>query len=137
MTTSANLPSPGAPIVGPDGQLSPVWFSFFMAIFNRTGGTGEPVDVSGLQTSIEVQGKEIDELFRLEGANVAAPLVSALLQRVIALEMAVQSTVPVLSTAPQSLPDAVPVTRASSTLPDPVAARPADSTTDIYKLVNS
>jgi hypothetical protein len=114
-----------------------VWFSFFMAIFNRTGGTGEPVDVSGLQTSIEVQGKEIDELFRLEGANVAAPLVSALLQRVIALEMAVQSTVPVLSAAPQSLPDAVPVTRASSTLPDPVAARPADSTTDIYKLVNS
>lgn len=123
MTTSATLPNPGAPIVGPDGRLSPVWFGFLLSLYNRTGGTGAGVDVSALQAAIEAQSKEVDSLFMLEGANVSAPLVSALLERVIALEIAIHGVVPATR-------------KTDDILPDPVAVPPKDSATDIYKMVS-
>lgn len=133
--TSANFPA-GDPL-DPQGRLTPQWRMFFLALFNRTGGTGQTVDISTLQTSIANQGKEISDLFMLEGANASVALVGALMQRVAQLETAVQSIVPVSRAVPASLPDPVTIRTATATsLPEPVQTSPKDPTTDIYKMVS-
>lgn len=134
--TSANFPNPGSPIVGPDGRLSPEWYGFFLSLFNRTGGTGTPPDLTTLQNQLTAQEAEISDLFVLGNSQIAASLVGALLSRVVTLEMALQGVVPVRQATPQTLPEAVPVSRTSQALPDPVAIRQKDNATDIYKMVS-
>jgi hypothetical protein len=133
--TSANFPA-GDPL-DPQGRLTPQWRMFFLALFNRSGGAGNPVDLSTLQDAIAQQGKTMNDLFMLEGANASVALVGALVQRVAALEMALQSVVHVSRAADAHLPDAVPVFRQTQPLPDAVPVRGADSAADLYKLVNS
>ncbi|CAJ0899785.1 hypothetical protein R6138_04373 [Ralstonia thomasii] len=52
--TNANLPRPDSPIMLPDGHMSPEWWSFFLALFNRTGGHGSPIDINSLQKQDEI-----------------------------------------------------------------------------------
>jgi hypothetical protein len=52
--TNANLPNPTAPVVMADGRMSPQWFAFFLALFNRTGGPGSPIDINTLQQQDEI-----------------------------------------------------------------------------------
>lgn len=46
MSGSSNIPAPSVPMVGPDGRMSMVWFQFFQALFQRTGGTS---DMTGIE----------------------------------------------------------------------------------------
>jgi hypothetical protein len=132
--TSANFPS-GDPL-DQQGRLTPQWRMFFLALFNRSGGAGQPVDLSMIQSQIAKQGKEINDLFMLEGASASIALIGALVQRVAVLEMALQSVVHVSRPPDVLLPDAVPVSRQTQSLPDAVPVRNADSATDLYKMVN-
>lgn len=52
--TNANLPRPDSPIMLPDGRMSPEWWSFFLALFNRTGGAGSPIDINSLHKQDEI-----------------------------------------------------------------------------------
>src|SRR6185369_16125126 len=36
---TTNIPLPIAPLAGPDGRISEIWWRFFLELFNRTGGT--------------------------------------------------------------------------------------------------
>ena len=45
--TATNFPA-SAPVVGPDGRLSPVWMQFFQALFTRTGGTSDMTDAEAV-----------------------------------------------------------------------------------------
>lgn len=45
--TATNFPA-SAPVVGPDGRLSPVWMQFFQTIFARTGGTSDMTDAEAV-----------------------------------------------------------------------------------------
>lgn len=135
--TSANLPNPASPVVGSDGRLSQEWFTFFLALLNRSGGAGAPIDIKAIQKTVNQQGGQIGDLFKLVNGQVAAPLLGALLQRVIALEMQVQSVVPVRQAIPQALPDAVSVRiPIPQSLPDRVAVPTKDPSTDLYKMVS-
>ena len=133
--TSANFPS-GDPL-DPQGHLTTQWRMFFLSLFQRTGGTGAPIDISTLQGNVAAQGGEISELFMLQGASAGVALVGALMQRVAALEAALQSVVPVQRAVPKSIPEPVQIhLPAPQSLPDPMPMRVKDPTTDIYKMVS-
>jgi hypothetical protein len=57
--TSANIPG-AAPLVDKDGRITQAWWQFLLALFNRTGGSGAPIDISTLEALVEAHGKEID-----------------------------------------------------------------------------
>jgi hypothetical protein len=45
-STNSNIPQPGASfLVGRPEPISPVWWAFLLALFERTGGTGTPTPV--------------------------------------------------------------------------------------------
>ncbi|WP_175757607.1 hypothetical protein [Burkholderia cepacia] len=137
MSTSANMPNPGTPIVGPDGRLAPEWFAFFLSLLSRTGGQGEPIDIGSLQQQVNKQGTEINDLFLLENSAVSGAITAALFQRVVALEAMVQAVVPVQPRMPQTLPDPVAMPpRASTTLPEPVSV-PQRMSDDLRKLIEA
>lgn len=52
MSIVSNIPSPGVPLIGPDGRMVMVWFQFFMSMYTRTGGTSGQ-DSGSLQISLE------------------------------------------------------------------------------------
>lgn len=135
--TTANMPNPGTPLVGPDGRLTQEWFAFFVALLSRTGGEGTPIDTGSLANQLAEQGAEIGDLFALENAVAPAALIGALAARIAVIEMAMQDTVtPVVRAAP-ALPDPVAVRlRCATTLPEPVpvAMRMPD---DIRKLIEA
>lgn len=48
--TTATVPNPDIPLVNPQtGCINPDWWLWIVAIFNRTGGAGSPVDINSLQ----------------------------------------------------------------------------------------
>lgn len=49
MSAIANIPS--SPVLLPNGQLSPAWLAFFLALFVRTGGT-EGISLADIQKAI-------------------------------------------------------------------------------------
>lgn len=59
--TVSNIPAPSAPMLLPNGSLSPAWFQFFIVLFNRTGG-GVGVDVMTLITRIAQLESEVVDL---------------------------------------------------------------------------
>ncbi|QQK04762.1 hypothetical protein JFN94_25885 [Burkholderia anthina] len=135
--TTANMPNPGSPIIGPDGRLTHEWFNYLLAILARTGGEGSPIDIISLQEQVDAQAKQIADLFALENSTVPGALIGALLLRVIALESMVQAVVPVQPIVPQTLPDAVSVPwRATAAIPDAVAI-PRRDTDDVRKLIEA
>lgn len=137
MSTNANMPNPGTPIVGPDGRLAPEWFAFFLSLLSRTGGQGVPVDINSLQTQVNNQAAEIGELFVLDNSNVAGALVGALLGRVAALEAALQSVVPIPQRPAVALPEPIAVAaRAAAQLPEPVPVAPR-APDDVRKLIEA
>lgn len=137
MSTLANMPNAGTPIVGPDGRLAPEWFAFFLSLLSRTGGQGQPVDINSLQEQVNKQGGQIEDLFVLENSAAAGAITAALFRRVIALEAMVQGVVPIHLRPAQVLPDpvATPV-RATSVLPEPVAV-PQRTSDDLRKLIEA
>lgn len=58
-TTNANIPG-ASPLVDTNGQITPVWYQFLLALFNRTGGAGTPTDITGLQLQVDEQDVEIN-----------------------------------------------------------------------------
>lgn len=58
-TTNANIPG-AAPLVDANGQITMVWYQFLLALFNRTGGSGTPPDITGLQQQVDAQDVEIN-----------------------------------------------------------------------------
>ncbi|MCW5137557.1 hypothetical protein [Burkholderia cenocepacia] len=137
MSTLANMPNPGTPVVGPDGRLAPEWFAFFLSLLSRTGGEGEPVDIESLQKQVNVQAGQINDLFFLENSAVSGAITAALFRRVVALEAMMQSVVPVQPRAAQTLPDPVATPpRTGITLPDPVAV-PQRTSDDLRKLIEA
>ncbi|WP_155774346.1 hypothetical protein [Burkholderia pseudomultivorans] len=137
VNTTANMPNPGSPIIGPDGRLTPEWFNYLLAILARTGGQGQPIDIVTLQQQVEAQGKQIADLFLLENSVVPGALLGALLLRVVALESMVQAVVPVPTKPAQVIPEPVPVpARALTAIPDPVAV-PRRDTDDLRKLIEA
>lgn len=58
MNNGANIPAPSAPFLDAGGRISSVWWAFLLALFNRTGGAGNPVDLAALESLIEAQAKE-------------------------------------------------------------------------------
>lgn len=137
MSTNANMPNPGTPIVGPDGRLAPEWFAFFLSLLSRTGGKGVPVDINSLQTQVKNQAAEIGELFVLDNSNVAGVLVGALLGRVAALEAALQSVVHIPQRPAVALPEPIAVAaRAAAQLPEPVPVAPR-APDDVRKLIEA
>ncbi|MDI3301591.1 MAG: hypothetical protein QJR04_09585 [Burkholderia multivorans] len=137
MSTLANMPNPGTPVVGPNGRLTPDWFAFFISLLSRTGGTGAPIDIVTLQQQVEAQGKQIADLFLLENSTVPGALIGALLLRVVALESMVQAVVPVPTKPAQVIPEPVPVPpRALTIIPEPVAV-PRRDTDDLRKLIEA
>lgn len=57
----------------PDGRMSPEWWSFFLALFNRTGGAGSPIDINSLQKqdeiSQDVPPQNAATMLALQGVN--------------------------------------------------------------------
>lgn len=41
--TNSNIPNPGVPFLDQGGRISQVWWAFLLAIFQRTGGSGETI----------------------------------------------------------------------------------------------
>lgn len=137
MSTLANMPNPGTPVVGPDGRLAPEWFAFFLSLLSRTGGEGAPVDIGSLQKQVNVQAGQINDLFFLENSAVSGAITAALFRRVVALEAMVQSVVPVQPRAAQTLPDPVAMpARAATALPEPVSV-PQRTSDDLRKLIEA
>lgn len=71
--TNGNLPRPDSPIMLPDGRMSPEWWAFFLAIFNRTGGPGSPININSLQKqdeiSQDVPPQNAATMMALQGVN--------------------------------------------------------------------
>jgi hypothetical protein len=46
--TNTNIPNPGVPFLDKSGRISPVWWAFLLALFQRTGGGGDqpPSDIT-------------------------------------------------------------------------------------------
>lgn len=98
--TNGNLPRPDSPIMLPDGRMSPEWWAFFLAIFNRTGGPGSPIGINSLkkqdEISQDVPPQNAATMMALQGVNdlwsEQAPTVnlSAIYSRLDALEHAIQ-----------------------------------------------
>lgn len=44
--TNSNIPNPGVPFLDSGGRVTPVWWAFLLAIFQRTGGGGTPTPVT-------------------------------------------------------------------------------------------
>lgn len=86
MTVNANLPNPATPFLGPDGRVSPVWIGFLLALFERSGGTTAPPDLTVLQ-------KNIVDLFTLDSGQVQVGHAS-LTQRVSELEQIIAGMQP-------------------------------------------
>lgn len=57
--TNANIPG-GAPLVDQSGQITQVWYQFLLALFNRSGGSGTPTDITGLQKQVTAQNVAIN-----------------------------------------------------------------------------
>ena len=51
--TNANLPNQGVPITDSSGRATREFWMLLLAIFNRTGGAGSPIDTGSLQTEVE------------------------------------------------------------------------------------
>ncbi|HEF4838906.1 TPA: hypothetical protein SAO52_003665 [Burkholderia vietnamiensis] len=137
MSTSANMPNPGTPLVGLDGRLAHEWFVFFVSLLARTGGQGTPIDIGALQTQVNAQAAEIGELFVLGNGTAAGALLGALMARVAILEMALQGAVPIAAPAAAALPEPVAIAaHAATQLPEPVpvAQRVPD---DLRKLIEA
>lgn len=109
MSTSGNFPNPGSPIAGSDGRLSPEWLGFFLALFNRTGGSGSPTDLSALQKQLTAHEGEITSLFSLENSSATGALLGALTAKISYLERQASSNVQ-------------PMQRPACGLPAPVSA---------------
>lgn len=137
MSTTATMPNPGTPMTGPDGRLNPEWVALIIALLTRTGGEGSPIDIGSLQQQVNVQAKQISDLFMLENSTVPGALVAALVLRVVALEAMVQAVVPVQPRVPQAVPEPVAVpSRAANVLPDSVSV-PRRDTDDLRKLIEA
>ncbi len=134
MNLSANFPA-GVPL-DPQGRLTPEWRIFFLALFNRGGGSSG-VDVAALQQLVNAQGAEIAELFLLENGSATGALLGVLMARVAVLEQALQSVVPVSLQAAVELPEPVVVAaRAAAQLTEPVPVAPR-APDDVRKLIEA
>lgn len=51
MNITNNIPSPSAPFLSSDGQISQVWWGFLVTLFNRTGST-QGYDATALSAAI-------------------------------------------------------------------------------------
>lgn len=118
MSTSGNFPNPSSPLVGADGRMSPEWFGFFLALFNRTGGSGTPTDLTALQKQVNAQGLEIADLFEEENASATATMVGALVSKIAYIERAIASTVLPPHRANQEIPAPSPVATQCATKPE-------------------
>lgn len=83
MSITSNIPSPGVPLIGPDGRLVMVWFQFFMSMYTRTGGVAGQ-DSSALQLSLEdgATQPDLDGIYALIAAveSLAAQAQAAAIQ---------------------------------------------------------
>jgi hypothetical protein len=52
--TTGDLPNHAIPPIGPDGRWTREWWMFLVAIFNRTGGAGSPIDINTLQQADDI-----------------------------------------------------------------------------------
>lgn len=52
--TYAQLPKPTVPPLDKNGNWSREWWMFIIALFNRTGGAGSPIDTNTLQQQDEI-----------------------------------------------------------------------------------
>jgi hypothetical protein len=80
MNTALNIPG-NAPLVGTDGRISPVWWQFFVGLFNRTGGTSGG-DLSDILSSIKSLANDVHSL---EAETEAGPPAAVVMAAVIAL----------------------------------------------------
>lgn len=121
MTTQANFPNPGSPLVDKNGRLSPEWFGLLLALFNRTGGEAPPPDITTLK-------QDVADLFGQVNANASAVMMGALMSKIAYLERALSSQIAPIPRAASDLPAPVSLpSHLASDLPAPVAImmRPA------------
>lgn len=51
--TSAAMIPPHLPLLQPNGTMNPVWYQWFMTLFQRTGGTGLPPDMRSVYKQLQ------------------------------------------------------------------------------------
>lgn len=56
----ANFPGPNAPLFDPSGSLSQPWLQFFLTLFSRTGGAGNPADILTVIANLAAAQAQID-----------------------------------------------------------------------------
>jgi hypothetical protein len=56
----ANFPGPNAPVLDPSGALSQPWLQFFLTLFSRTGGGGNPADILTVIAKLAAAQAQID-----------------------------------------------------------------------------
>lgn len=59
-TTATNASFPSGDPWDEVGHLTPQWRAFFLALFNRSGGSGIPTDITGLQKQVTAQNVAIN-----------------------------------------------------------------------------
>lgn len=133
--TNANLPRPDSPIMLPDGRMSPEWWSFFLALFNRTGGVGSPIDINSLQKqdeiSQDVPSQNAATMSALRGVEElwseqrAPENLSAILGRLADLETQISGLTPDLSGLYQRLGELESLLIEQPPRRDPTSTTPA------------
>jgi hypothetical protein len=98
MSNQANIPDIGAPFLMPNGSISPVWWGFLIALFNRTGATQgvPPTSADGSDSLIEAASTVDVQYAKKSTEEGLAPVqVSKLARRIADLEAQAEGLIPI------------------------------------------